>query len=605
MAKTPRFRLNLAGRPLVVVGGASLDTLHFSGQTVHSAGGAGLYSALAAQRAGAPVTMVGPRPSPAPRELSFALEILDWRGQEVPPEQLPSFEIEHYGGGLSEMISHEWRAEGDLSPENIPPDLPKGLVYCCPLCDPFLQLEFIRHFHRLGQPTACGTFEEAVTNHLDIARQTLELADIFFCNRSEAVALFGSLDRAQARPDKLLFITQSAEGALVVQGDHISEVPGTEVDELDPTGAGDTFCGTVLANLLQGEHPVCAARYAAETAAQMVTRIGPEYLYEPVDASSTPDRAVAKASVPRIEAVGKILEDLPEANAFDFTGDDYPPMGHQSALDYFFASTLQQFGFWTTKDGHYDQPMYAPIGGRELKGSDFIWAAYRRWLDQDPDGLSAHAHAKLNQAWFDYRLRDDSKRNPLPAPDLHLEQALSYGHDLTALGLTPKLIVEHANKAEQPLRAFLEHLDQIGGYKEDPLRKKSALLAAILYARPERFLHWGEDEEIPPIIDYHLQRSCLRIGLIEVAPGGLRRKLESRQAVSETDEQSIRQAAFEALTMMHAQTGKPMAALDWFFFQNRHRCPEMNDPVCSECPIDSACAHHKELFQPVIRSTFY
>ncbi len=549
--------------------------------------------------------MVGPRPSPAPRELSFALETLDWRGEEVPPEQLPSFEIKHRGGGSSEMISHEWKAESDLAPKKLPPDLPQGLVYCCPLCDPSLQLEFIRHFHGLGHPTACGTFEEAVTHDLDIVRQTLELADIFFCNRSEAAALFGSLDRAQTSPGKLLFITQSAQGALVVQGNHITEVPGTEVAELDPTGAGDTFCGTVLANLLQGEHPVCAASYAVQTAAQMVTRIGPEYLYESGDDSARPDRAVVRPSSTRIESVGKILENLPEANAFDFTGDDYPPTGHQSALDYFFASTLQQFGFWTTRDGRYDQPMYAAIAGRELKGSDFIWAAYRRWLDDDPEGLSAHAHDKLIQAAFDYRLRDDSGRNPLPAPNLHLEQALSYGHDLTALGLTPTLVVEHANKAEKPLQAFLELLDQIGGYKEDPLRKKSALLAAILYARPERFLRWAEDEEIPPIIDYHLQRSCLRIGLVEVAPGDLRSKLESRQTVSETDEQAVRQAAFEALIIMHAQTGKPMAALDWFFFQNRHRCPEMTDPVCSECPIDSVCAHHKELFQPVIRSTFY
>ena len=74
---------------LVVIGGASLDVLHFSGRTVRSAGGAGLYAALAANRAGARVTMVGPRPEPMPGELASATKCLDWRGPVVPPRPHP------------------------------------------------------------------------------------------------------------------------------------------------------------------------------------------------------------------------------------------------------------------------------------------------------------------------------------------------------------------------------------------------------------------------------------------------------------------------------------------------------------------------------------
>ena len=48
-----------------------------------------------------------------------------------------------------------------------------------------------------------------------------------------------------------------------------------------------------------------------------------------------------------------------------------------------------------------------------------------------------------------------------------------------------------------------------------------------------------------------------------------------------------------------------MEVVDWFFFRNRTRCPEMTEPDCAVCPLDGACAQEKALFQPVHRTTFY
>jgi len=52
-------------------------------------------------------------------------------------------------------------------------------------------------------------------------------------------------------------------------------------------------------------------------------------------------------------------------------------------------------------------------------------------------------------------------------------------------------------------------------------------------------------------------------------------------------------------------SGKSMGAVDWFFFGARRRCPEMTEPECAVCPVDPVCGHHTELFQPVMRTTFY
>jgi hypothetical protein len=78
-----------------------------------------------------------------------------------------------------------------------------------------------------------------------------------------------------------------------------------------------------------------------------------------------------------------------------------------------------------------------------------------------------------------------------------------------------------------------------------------------------------------------------------------------RDLLSETDESAVRMAAFSAIEQLVQHSGKSMGAVDWFFFQARKRCPEMTDPICSECPVDPVCAHRKNLFQPVRRSSFY
>ena len=56
---------------------------------------------------------------------------------------------------------------------------------------------------------------------------------------------------------------------------------------------------------------------------------------------------------------------------------------------------------------------------------------------------------------------------------------------------------------------------------------------------------------------------------------------------------------------LRAASGRPMAVCDYFLFAMRNRCPETREPECARCPADPSCAHRKELFQPVIRTTFY
>ncbi len=592
---------------LLIIGGASSDILHLESQTVPSAGGAGMYTAMAAHRSGAQVSLVSPRPHPIPEILQPVAERLHtWLGPVVPSDQLPHFEIS-YRGGRTEYIKALFGAESILTPDMLPNDLSAyDCVHVIPLGDAQKQLTFIQACRQRGaRRISAGTYLTSVRETPQLVRAIMGQTDFFFMNQGEAIGLFGSLESAKTEPGKLLYITLGAEGACVVQGGHAAFVPAVPAAELDPTGAGDTFCGSTLAYLTQDAHPVMAAQHAVPLASQMIGHVGPAALLFDAPAPHIPADPRVRVNELQVQKISQMISTLDEASPFNFISRELPPLSHPRALDYFFAVTLQQFSFWTEQNGRYHQPLIAPIGGVQQKGAFYLFDAYRRRLEIDPDFCSPQRQADMTRAELLDILRSDDGLDPMPALDLHLEMAHAYGRDMLALGLTPEIILRRSRASSRPLRTFISLLDTIGGYKEDPLRKKTDLLALILNQRPEAFLPFGKEEGVEPVIDYHLMRSNLRVGLIDILDRDLKQKLAARQLVSLAEEWAVRYAAYRAIEQVVALSGKDMGAVDWFFFGARKRCPEMTEPECLSCPLDLVCAHHRELFQPVLRTSFY
>jgi sugar/nucleoside kinase (ribokinase family) len=622
---------------LLVIGGASLDVYHLvNGQTVHSPGGAGLYTALAAACSGARTGMFAPRPDPIPVPLQAAAERITWLGPSVPPDELPSFEIAHYGGGRAALLNAAWGGEMLITPENFPRDqIQSRIIHIAALRSAERQLNFAQALHphaahpstslRSAQDASiisAGTYSKICINEPDTVRELIGLCDFFFMNENEATLLFGGADRVQARPGQIIFITLAERGALVIQGDHVTPVPGHSANDLDPTGAGDTFCGATLAHLARGEQPVIAAQAAVLLAAEEIGAVGPTRLLSDQLAPCPALDPRVHVNVDQVQRIAQLIAHLPEVQPFRFVGDFFPYVDDPAALDWFFAVTLQQFGFWEftphsparspdlnsthqERRRQYSHPLIATLDGRSLKGSDYLFAAYRRMIDRDGGFFRSDRQAATSGDELAAVLRADDGSNPMPAFDLHVQLAQAYGRDMQALGWTPQAIIECANASAQPRQTFLSWLDHVSGYKEDPLRKKAMLLALILEQRPEKFLRPAPNEAEPPVIDYHLMRSCLRTGLVDVMDDELRERIIGREELSERDEGAVRFAAYQAVQQVQSFSDRSMGAVDWFFFNARRRCPEMTAPECAHCAIDAVCAHRKELFQPVIRTPFY
>jgi sugar/nucleoside kinase (ribokinase family) len=466
---------------LLVIGGASSDVLHLKDRTVDCAGGAGMYTAMAARRCGAQTALFGPRPDPCPEHLKPVVgHLTEWLGPGVSPAQLPQFEIS-YRRGKTEYLKASFGAEGMLSPTMLPADLSKyDLIHVTPLGDASRQLPFVQACRERGaKQISAGTYPGDVVKQPGAVQAVMEQTDYFFMNDLEARALSGSLDSAHTEPGKVIYITLGAQGACIIQGDTSKTIPAVSATVLDPTGAGDTFCGATLAYLLQKKHPVIAARYAVPLAAEMITQVGPTALLSEDPPPEAPLDPRVQVNEGQVRVVAEQISTLTEASPFPFVSPELPPVGHPKALDYFFAATLQQFSFWSERNNRYDQPLIARLGGVEQKGSDYLWEAFRRRLESDPDFCSPERQANWTREKMLEVFRADNGADPMPALDLHLEQAQQYGRDMLALGLTPQAVLRQALASAQPLATFIGTLDQIGGYKEDPLRKKSSLLFAF------------------------------------------------------------------------------------------------------------------------------
>ena len=312
----------------------------------------------------------------------------------------------------------------------------------------------------------------------------------------------------------------------------------------------------------------------------------------------------------QVAVFAKFLRDTGDAAAFDFCslseGFIYPDRNRPGVLDYFFFACAHQFGFWTLDgEGRWEAPMIAPLDRKPLKGSDFLWRACTRAWQRDSGVFAPEYLAGLSDAEWSALFHDDHGNNPLPMWDEHLALAKQYASWCVEKGQSPEGMVRAAQESERPLAALLELLVEVPGYAKDPLQKKAMLLAITLENRPEHFLRVTDPESARPIIDYHLQRSALRTGLVRVTDEKLRDKLVARAVLSADEEDAVRQATYRAIESLMQESGKSAAAVDWFFFQNRRRCPEVEAPDCAVCPVDAICAHEVELFQPVFRTTAY
>jgi ribokinase len=124
-----------------------------------------------------------------------------------------------------------------------------------------------------------GRVDVLVPNRTELARLTGRSVPVAF---SEVVSAARALRAVGFAGDAV--VTLGSEGALVLTRDgDVRPVRAVPVAAIDPTGAGDAFCATLVDRLLLGDDVVRAAEHAVVAGALATTALGAQ--------ASLPDRA--------------------------------------------------------------------------------------------------------------------------------------------------------------------------------------------------------------------------------------------------------------------------------------------------------------------------
>jgi sugar/nucleoside kinase (ribokinase family) len=113
----------------------------------------------------------------------------------------------------------------------------------------------------------------------DVFREALSQSDLLFCNATEAMALAGGNDAAEAfaRLKPMIsdsVVTDGPNGAYVRYAGSECHVAAFPCKPVDLTGAGDMFAGAFLYGISHGEPAEKAARAANFLASRVITQIG-------------------------------------------------------------------------------------------------------------------------------------------------------------------------------------------------------------------------------------------------------------------------------------------------------------------------------------------
>ncbi len=148
-------------------------------------------------------------------------------------------------------------------------------------------------FDRATEPVALEALARARARHIAVDAASWPLiarrgapaffeltsrATVLFANEREAETLTGLREDAAAQSlaerYPLAVVKLGARGAILAQSGHLLRVPAVPVTEVDATGAGDAFDGTLLAALVAGRSIDAALRAACEAGARCASRPG-------------------------------------------------------------------------------------------------------------------------------------------------------------------------------------------------------------------------------------------------------------------------------------------------------------------------------------------
>jgi sugar/nucleoside kinase (ribokinase family) len=213
---------------------------------------------------------------------------------EVVPGRSTGVAFVAYASDGSRSFIFHWAGTPAVLAPTPPPDLADGARYlhvmgCSLMADRAFGERIVETMGHFLEQGARISLDPNVRVELlaggqpgDVLEPVLQASSVLLPGEAELQLLAGRDDLDQAAgiilnryEPELLVVKKGRRGCAVYDGHRRIDVPALEVDEVDPTGAGDCFDAGFLCGLLEGMSPADAARLAAAAGAQAATALGP------------------------------------------------------------------------------------------------------------------------------------------------------------------------------------------------------------------------------------------------------------------------------------------------------------------------------------------
>ena len=239
-----------------------LGTAHYSG-----GGGKGANQAVAAARLGADVAMVGRvGADDHGRALTAALAVegVDVSAIGIDEDAPTGIAVITIDASAENTIVVSPGANSRLQPGH----LDHELITAAPVV--LAQLEVPLETVTEAAQLCTGTFILNPAPARPLPNELLQRVDVLVPNRSE----LASLEEWRLDSPPSTVVTLGAGGAMLIADGESTRVPAPEVEPVDPTGAGDAFCGALAVALSHGSSLREAVERAVVAGAIATTRRG-------------------------------------------------------------------------------------------------------------------------------------------------------------------------------------------------------------------------------------------------------------------------------------------------------------------------------------------
>ncbi|HEY6101722.1 MAG TPA: carbohydrate kinase family protein [bacterium] len=190
-------------------------------------------------------------------------------------------------GSGERSFLHLAGANAHLVPQDVPVGLTRasrwlhlGGYFLLPNLDGVPAAQLLRRAKEAGCRTSLDVAWDAQSRWFHVFEPCLPYLDLLFGNRDELAHVTGASTPSEMaaflreRGPEIVAVKLGPEGAYVDSDEWRGHAPAYEVDAIDTTGAGDTFCAGFLAGCLEGWDIPRVTRFANAVGAMCVTAVG-------------------------------------------------------------------------------------------------------------------------------------------------------------------------------------------------------------------------------------------------------------------------------------------------------------------------------------------